>query len=127
VEFISAHVGTGTAQALNNPFDGLPELICAWIFTECDIPDVHNNSRLLCKNKTFSQALKMRAAVSFHYNELGRGSNSWHKLNDGSWSGNPSLSNSVSQYMLSLQRRKVTPLQNDDPGGNDERNFHNQS
>jgi len=122
VEYITQNVGTDIAQSLSDPFDGLPELICAWIFTECDIPDIQANARLHCKNKTFSQALKMRASVSFHYNELGRGSNSWHKLNDGSWSGNPSLSNSVSRYMLSLQRRKVTSSCHGYPGGNDKLN-----
>jgi hypothetical protein len=107
VEYISENIGTDYSLHLDDPFEDLPELISAWIFTECDIPGTQSNARLHCRHKTFSEALKMRAAVSFHYNELGRGTHSWHKLNDGSWSGNPSLSNSVSRYMLSLQRRKV--------------------
>jgi hypothetical protein len=106
-EYVEQNVGNDKAKSLDEPSTDTPLYISAWIFVECDIPDPLNNIRMQCNDKTYSQALKMRAAVSFHYNELGRGSNSWHQGKDGSWMGNPSLSNKVSRYMLSLQRRKV--------------------
>ena len=102
------NVGIDQAQQLDEPSENTPMHICTWIFIECDILDSQNNTQMQYNNKTYSQALKMRSAISFHYNELGRGSNSWYQGHDGSWIGNPSLSNTVSRYMLSLQRRKVT-------------------
>jgi hypothetical protein len=106
-EYIKQNVGIDEANSLDDPSIDTPLHISAWIFIECDIPDPLNKIRMQCNDKTYSQALKMRAAVSFHYNELGRGSDRWHQGKDGSWMGNPSLSNKVSRYMLSLQRRKV--------------------
>jgi len=105
---VRENVGDDAAKALDDPTQDVPTYICLWIFIECDIPDVKNAIRCHCKDKTHSHALKMRAAVSFHYNELGRGANGWHQGRDGSWLGNPSLSQQVSRYMLSLQRRKVS-------------------
>jgi hypothetical protein len=75
-----------------------------WLFTECDIP---SEDRSYCQNKSYSTALKMRAAVSWHYNEMGRGATPYSLHKDGTWIGNPSLCHQVSKYMLSLQRRKV--------------------
>jgi hypothetical protein len=61
-----------------------------------------------CEGATFSCALKMRAAVSYHFaQEKGRGSEKWHQDHQGMWLGNPALSHTVSRYMISLQRRKV--------------------
>lgn len=102
------NVGNEGDKGLDPPCEEVPSWICAWIFINCDIPDKSSGSRSYCQNKTFSQALKMRAAISFHYNETGRGSDHWRQNSDGSWIGNPSLSHSVSRYMLSLQRRKVS-------------------
>lgn len=65
-----------------------------------------------CENATFSHALKMRAAISYHFaQEEGRGSEKWHQDHQGVWLGNPALSHTVSRYMISLQRRKVLPVQ----------------
>ena len=108
---VTQSVSTDEAESLDDPSDQLPVYICTWIYLECDIPDLKNNLRIQCADKTFSQALKMRAAISFHYNELGR-ADRWHQWN-GSWLGNPSLSRDVSRYMVSLQRRKVLPLRRD--------------
>jgi len=107
---VTQNVGTDEAKSLDDPSCHIPVYICTWIYLECDIPDPQNNLRTRCANKTFSQALKMRAAISFHYNELGRGTDRWHQGKDGSCMGNPSLSRDVSHYMMSLQRRKVLPL-----------------
>lgn len=65
-----------------------------------------------CENATFSHALKMRAAISYHFaQEEGRGSEKWHQDHQGVWLGNPALSHTVSRYMISLQRRKVSAIQ----------------
>jgi hypothetical protein len=104
---VRENVGNDGAESLDDPTQEVPTYVCLWIFIECDIPDVTNATRCHCKDKTHSHALKMRAAVSFHYNELGRGATAWHEGRDG-WIGNPSLSQQVSHYMLSLQRRKVS-------------------
>jgi len=108
-QFIMDNVGTDVAAALDLPGDETPKMIAAWIFMKCDNPDPKRQVRMSCQGYTFSTALRMRAAVSFHYNQLGRSGN-WSQMLDGSWSGNPSLSTIVSRYMLSLQRRKVIPL-----------------
>lgn len=110
IQHVSVNVGIEEANYLDEPSENTPVYICTWMYLECDIPDPRNNQQMQCLNKTYSQALKMRAAISFHYNELGRGNNSWHQARDGSWIGNPSLSNSVTRYMLRLQRRKVWSL-----------------
>ena len=57
-----------------------------------------------CEGATFSHALKMRAAISYHYaEEEGRGSEKWHQDYQGMWLGNLALSYTVSRYMISLQ------------------------
>jgi hypothetical protein len=84
-------------------------MIATWIFMKCDIPDAEKQQRMECQGLTFSTALRMRASISFHYNQIGKAGN-WCQMVDGSWSGNPSLSSYVSRYMLSLQRRKVQAL-----------------
>lgn len=86
---------------LDSPVENVPDFIAAWIYTTCD-PYLQQNKATL----TYAHALKMRAAISFHYNQLGK-SGPWHQAIDKSWQGNPSLSNTVARYMVSLQRRKV--------------------
>jgi len=104
--FVERHVGNDVASYLDIPNEDTPNLIAAWIFMKCDNADYQKHVRLGCQGFSFSTALRMRASVSFHYNQLGRSGN-WNQMMDGSWAGNPSLSNAVSRYMLSLQRRKV--------------------
>ena len=79
-----------------------------WIFRKCEKPDSENPATMQCEGATFSHALKMRAAISYHYaqNE-NRGSEKWHQDQQSNWLGNSSLSHDVSRYMISLQRRKV--------------------
>ena len=67
-------------DALNNPNEKTSELIAAWIFRKCEQPDAQDPSRCNCEGATFSYALKMRAAVSYHYEQQeGRGSEKWHR------------------------------------------------
>jgi hypothetical protein len=112
-EYVRKSLGNDIADSLDIPGAEITQYMRNWIFLECDIPDPKNNKRMMCKNLTYSQALKMRAAISFHYNQLGRGSNSWEQGKDGNWFGNPSLSHDIRVYMLSLQRRKVSILHHD--------------
>jgi hypothetical protein len=95
-------------KSIHKPIEDTPKFIAAWIFRKCEKPDSSIPSTAKCEGATFSHALKMRAAVSYHYaqNE-GRGSDKWHQDRDGNWLGNPALSHTVSRYMISLQRRKV--------------------
>jgi len=57
---------------------------------------------------SFPHAEKMRSSVSHFYAiDQGRGCQQFMERVDGSWSGNPSLSDFMAQYMKSLKRRKV--------------------
>ncbi len=62
---------------------------------------------------TYARAQKMRAAIS---HKFGRGfkigTQVWceNPITPGSFYGNPSLSVTVSEYMISLRRRKVSTL-----------------
>jgi hypothetical protein len=61
---------------------------------------------------TYSHAQKMRAAMTYAFGRLhGLGSLPWHESEStGKMLGNPSVSNVVSSYMVSLRRRKVCRL-----------------
>jgi len=104
--FVEQYIRNDVVATLNPPTAETPNLIAAWIFLKCETPNSQIPERAVCQGLTFSTALKMRAAVSFYYNQQGRSGN-WSQMLDGSWSGNPSLSSIVSRYMLSLQKRKV--------------------
>jgi hypothetical protein len=58
---------------------------------------------------TYGTAQKMRASMTYAFGRIhGLGSMSWHRNHvDGSMMGNPSVSEMVSRYMMSLRRRKV--------------------
>ncbi|KAH7905012.1 hypothetical protein BJ138DRAFT_1018281 [Hygrophoropsis aurantiaca] len=59
---------------------------------------------------TYNTAQKMRAAISHKFgHDHGLGTQQWteHPMIPGKFVGNPSLSVTVSQYMISLRRRKV--------------------
>ena len=58
----------------------------------------------------YNTAQKMRAAISHKFGrDYGLGTSPWteHPTVSGKFLGNPSLSVAVSQYMISLRRRKV--------------------
>ena len=95
-------------DAVHNPSEKTPELIAVWIFQKCERPDPQDPARQDCEGATFSQALKMRAAISYHYGQQeGRGTEKWHRDLQGTWLRNPALSQVVSKYMILLQKGKV--------------------
>ena len=95
-------------QVTVDPGESAPRYIAGWIFQKCERPDAKNPQTMSCQGTSFSYALKMRAAVSYHYaQQVGRGSEKWHQDRQRVWIGNPALSHEVSRYMISLQRRKV--------------------
>ena len=57
----------------------------------------------------YARAQKMRAAATFGFGRMyGKGRTPWHKSEvTGEMVGNPSVSEMVSGYMVSLQHRKV--------------------
>jgi hypothetical protein len=78
----------------------------------CDEIDLETSKpkKLSEPRATYAHAQKMRAAMSHKFGrELERGTVPWteHPVQPGKYVGNPSLSPKVSQYMVSLQRRKV--------------------
>jgi hypothetical protein len=63
-------------------------------------PDVQRSS--------YSHAMKMRAAATYGFGRISScGNTPWQLDGHGQWRGNPSISLSVSRYMVSLRRRKV--------------------
>lgn len=62
------------------------------------------------KRDTYSMAQKMRAAMTFTFGRtIGLGTLPWHESEvTGEMKGNPSVSQTVSSYMVSLHRRKVS-------------------
>ncbi|KAF9072475.1 hypothetical protein BDP27DRAFT_1217529, partial [Rhodocollybia butyracea] len=58
---------------------------------------------------TFTHAQKMRAAATFGFGRVhGLGMLAWHRSEvSGKMLGNPSVSETLTSYMLSLRRRKV--------------------
>ncbi|KAH8981834.1 DNA breaking-rejoining enzyme [Lactarius hatsudake] len=57
---------------------------------------------------TYSTTQKMRASMTYAFGRIhGLGSMHWQRGSDGHMVGNPSVSEVVSRYMLSLHRRKV--------------------
>lgn len=57
---------------------------------------------------SFSYAQKMRASMTYGFGRIGTcGNTPWHQSDQGEWRGNPSISNQLSRYMVSLRKRKV--------------------
>ncbi|KAJ7138545.1 hypothetical protein C8R43DRAFT_891788, partial [Mycena crocata] len=75
----------------------------------CDNKDVEGNTIPASQpRKSYSYALKMRAAMThaFAHNQ-GLGKTKWHKDDYGRWKGNPSVSDTVSGYLVNLRRTKA--------------------
>ena len=78
----------------------------------CDDIDISTSKKkpLGYEPATYSHAQKMRAAMTHQFGrEFNLGMQSWteSQVNPGKYLGNPSLSMIVSQYMISLRRKKV--------------------
>jgi len=93
---------------LNFPNQSTPNLIATFIHHKCEKRNPLDVNTSHCQGNSFSHALKIRAAISYHYaQDENRSSEQWRQDRDKNWIGNPALSHTVSRYMISLQRRKV--------------------
>ena len=111
------------------PCSNAPLLITAWIMdgyvkktvkvldnylpywgTRCDEINLDGSDKApsIVRN-TYAHAQKMRAAMTYAFGRLhGLGTLPWHQSEvTGAMVGNPSVSDTVSSYMVSLRRRKV--------------------
>ncbi|KAF7796490.1 hypothetical protein EIP86_007667 [Pleurotus ostreatoroseus] len=99
-----------TFEAGDVPTD-TPTWIALWIMKKCDKIDLETGEeRQLEARPGYGTAQKMRAAMSHKFGrDYNRGDQAWavNPLRSGSYAGNPSLSATVSRYMVSLRRRKV--------------------
>lgn len=85
---------------------------CSWSY-RADEYNVKTGARKKTKPASYSTAQKMRASISHQWSRVfGVGMTAWgeHPNIPGAHIGNPSMSILVSQYMISLRRRKVCPL-----------------
>lgn len=83
-----------------------------WLLSRCDEEDIQTGKAKdpSIARVNYSTAQKMCAAVSHKFGrDFGLGTQPWVEspVNPGHFTGNPSLSVTVSQYMISLRRRKV--------------------
>ncbi|KAJ3926790.1 MAG: DNA breaking-rejoining enzyme [Lentinula lateritia] len=78
-------------------------------YSRCDLIKL-NGTPVLEERSTYTHAQKMRAAATFGFGKIhGLGMQAWHQSEvSGKMLGNPSVSEMVSTYMLSLRRRKVS-------------------
>ncbi|KAF8270747.1 hypothetical protein EI94DRAFT_1698614 [Lactarius quietus] len=94
----------------NKPHKYAPQFIVAWILNECDELNL-NGTRQPSEevHATYGTAQKMRASMTYAFGRLhGLGSMHWvYDPVEDTVAGNPSVSEMVSRYMLSLRRHKV--------------------
>jgi hypothetical protein len=106
--FMSDFDGADIEVLRHTPDAASPRYIAGWIYQKCECPNPTDLRTSGCEGASFSHALKMRAAVSYHYaQQPGICLEKWHQDGQGTWLGNPALSHVVSRYMISLQRGKV--------------------
>ncbi|KAH9016263.1 hypothetical protein EDB85DRAFT_1875126, partial [Lactarius pseudohatsudake] len=93
----------------NEPHQYAPQFIVVWIMNECDELTLNGKNRLSTQVRaTYGTAQKMCASMTYAFGRIhGLGSMHWQRGGDGRMVGNPSVSEVVSRYMLSLHRRKV--------------------
>ncbi|KAH8997636.1 hypothetical protein EDB83DRAFT_2238537, partial [Lactarius deliciosus] len=93
----------------DEPHQHAPQFIVVWIMNECDELNLDGKKRLSTQVRaTYGTAQKMRASMTYAFGRIhGLGSMHWQRGSDGRMVGNPSVSEVVSRYMLSLHRRKV--------------------
>ncbi|KAJ3861115.1 DNA breaking-rejoining enzyme [Lentinula novae-zelandiae] len=77
-------------------------------YLRCDLIKL-DGTPVLEERSTYTHAQKMRAAATFGFGKIhGLGMQAWHQSEiSGKMLGNPSVSETVSTYMLSLRRRKT--------------------
>jgi hypothetical protein len=96
------------------PFPSSASLVLAESFISCD--DVYPDGSEKPPNVTrasYSYAQKMRAALTYGFGRIGKcGNTPWFLSDKGEWRGNPSISEKVSNYMVSLRKRKVWQFTN---------------
>ncbi|KAI0347705.1 hypothetical protein BDW22DRAFT_11007 [Trametopsis cervina] len=90
----------------------MPQWIALWIMSRADSVDIHTGKPLHPDEPRLSYggAQKLRAAVTHKFGrDFGCGTAPWteNPLVRGQFAGNPSISPLVSQYMISLRRRKA--------------------
>ncbi|KAK7006123.1 hypothetical protein R3P38DRAFT_2555618 [Favolaschia claudopus] len=93
----------------DRPHPDSPALIVAWIMSRCDSKDAQGRVIPTAQiRQSYSYAQKMRAAMThaFGHNH-GLGKAKWHKDDRGIWKGNPSVSDTVSGYLVNLRRTKT--------------------
>ncbi|KAH9913412.1 uncharacterized protein B0H18DRAFT_1126275 [Fomitopsis serialis] len=104
----------GEADELETCDHGIPEDVptwmAVWIMNKADELDIYTGKPkgLTVSRVKYATAQKMRAAISHKFGrDFGFGDQPWtQNPATGKFTGNPSLSVTVSQYMISLQRRK---------------------
>ncbi|KAG2039818.1 hypothetical protein BDR03DRAFT_1008496 [Suillus americanus] len=115
-DFCTAIDKVQSASDVDSLFPNLPAefptWIALWIMDKCDENDIWTGRAKApsVPRATYGTAQKMRAAVSHKYgrdHKLGTQPWSEHPTVAGKHIGNPSLSVTVSQYMVSLRWRKV--------------------
>ncbi|KAJ3911753.1 hypothetical protein F5877DRAFT_54937 [Lentinula edodes] len=100
----------GTQFFCNKPHPQAAVYLVAWIMDSCDIIDLDGKAIPTTRERsTYTHAQKMRAAATFGFGRVhGLGMQAWHHSEiSGKTLGNPSVSETVSTYMLSLHRRKT--------------------
>ncbi|KAN0137547.1 hypothetical protein V8E53_004598 [Lactarius tabidus] len=92
------------------PHRHAPEYIVMWIMDECDELNLDGIRRPSTEVRaTYGTAQKMHASMTYAFGRIhGLGSMHWQRsVVDEGMVGNPSVSEMVSRYMLSLHRRKA--------------------
>ncbi|KAF8806494.1 hypothetical protein BYT27DRAFT_6628346 [Phlegmacium glaucopus] len=87
-----------------------PTLIIAWIMNDCDAINLDGTAKdSSTVRSSYTHAQKMHASMTYVFGRMyGLGSLPWHYDNTQDLMvGNPSVSEKVSSYMVSLRRRKV--------------------
>ena len=81
-----------------------------FIWQKCASPDPKsiNEWERTAEGNSYSLALKIRAAITWHFGIIeGLGNSPWGQNHLGEWYGNPSTSSKISVLMKSLARLKV--------------------
>ncbi|KAJ3904865.1 hypothetical protein F5879DRAFT_800814, partial [Lentinula edodes] len=103
-------VAAGSPFFCKDPHPHAAEYLAAWIMESCDEINLDGSEKDKSKERsTFTHAQKMRAAATFGFGRIhGLGMLAWHRSEyTGKMLGNPSVSETLTSYMLSLRRRKT--------------------